>query len=83
MSELIKQFKALKNDKQRWQWVIENKDKGLRLELDNDCTIVIDTNIDERDHDDVEYCSSFDGFVGWNECVIDLLQTIGIDADSC
>ena len=84
MSSMIKEFKNLKNDKARWEWLIIHKDQGLRLELDNDDTTLIDTTIDPDGVDDsVEYYASFDSYVGWSEGVIDLLQAIGIDAESC
>lgn len=64
MSSMIKEFKSLKNDKARWEWLIIHKDQGLRLELDNDDTILIDTTIDPDEGDDsVEYYASFDNYL--------------------
>lgn len=71
--KLVQEFKKLKNDKNRWKWIIKNKDK-IELFLDNDmlCAMVIGS-------EDVLY---FDGFIGWEECVLDLLSVLGIKAET-
>lgn len=79
MSKIIDDFKVLKNDKDKWAFVLANKSK-IRLELDNDDTIVVDDNASDDDEDN---CASFAYYVGWSEGVITLLQSLGLDADSC
>lgn len=79
MSKLIKEFKSLRSDKQRWEWLIIHKDQGLRLELDNDDTILIDI---EYTGEDACY-ASFESYIGCSEGVLNLLHAIGIDADCC
>ena len=80
MSKLIEEFDALKNDKARWGWLLANKNKPLRLSLDNDDTMIIDDNASD---DDDNNHSSFDSYVGWSDGVIALLQSLGVDADAC
>ncbi len=79
MSKLIEEFNSLENDKARWGFVLAHKSK-LRLELDNDDTMVIDDNASD---DDENNYGSFDDYVGWSDGVITLLNAIGLDADSC
>ena len=83
-SELIKKFKALNNDKQRWIWLMAHKDKGLKLVLDNDDTVIVDTNFDpdEVDEDFVLH-ASFDSYIGYSEGVFNMLCVIGIEAECC
>ena len=78
MSNLLKEFDELNNDKERWLWVLENKDKVF-IELDNDITLVSST-IECEDGEEVEY-TSFDEFLGNKDGVLDLLQALGINAD--
>ena len=80
MSKLIDEFDALRGDKARWDWLIANKDKSLRLVLDNDDTMIVDNSAHE---DDENNTASFDSYIGWSEGVLNLLHAIGIDAECC
>jgi len=75
MNNLIEEFKAFKDDKQRWEWLINHKDQGVSLELDNDITMVI---CDESG----EY-ACFDDYIGYSAGVFDLMAAIGINCESC
>jgi len=85
MSKLIKEFKALENDIHRWGWVVAHKCKGISVILDNDQTIIVDTNIDADDliNTDVVSHAAFDNYIGYSEGIFNLLEAIGIDADCC
>ena len=73
MHHLFKQFNELKTDADRWQWVIDNQDKGVLVNLDNgDTYITIDGTPGHAD---------FEHYLGWSEGVFDLLDAIGIRAE--
>jgi hypothetical protein len=78
MSKLLKEFEGLNNDKERWLWVLENKDK-IFIELNNDITFVLPT-IECNENEEEEY-TSFDNFLGDKDGVLDLLQALGINAN--
>ena len=69
---LIEQFNKLKKDQQKWQFVMDNKDK-LRLMLDNDDTLVFDD-----DSDDV---GRFGDYIGNSFGVMALLGLLKIKFD--
>ena len=83
-SKLIAIFTELRSDKLRWEWLIANKDKGLKLVLDNDDTMIVDTNIDPDEVDeDFVYHASFDYYIGYSVGVFNMLHAMGIDAEFC
>ena len=59
-------------DKELWQWVVENQDKGIIVYLDNDDTFIA--------HNDCDECHSFWDYLGWSDGVVSLLEFIGINA---
>lgn len=72
MEKLKKQFEKLTTDEQRWQWLLDNKNPEITIYLDNDCTFV--------EFGEIEDAVYFDGYVGWQHCVVSLLHTIGLNA---
>lgn len=76
MKELYKQFKKLKNDKQRWEWILANQDKGITIMLDNDETFGV-----FKDDEDGDYVLDFDNYIGWANGLEILLKVVGIKAD--
>jgi hypothetical protein len=85
MTNLIKEFKALKNDQERWEWLIHNKDNGIKVILDNDMTSIVDKSIDNEEtySDDTTYHSNFEGYIGCDQGAIDLLKALGIESERC
>lgn len=71
----IEELRACKTDKERWRWLLDNKDSGLIVMLDNDDTFVSDP--DDEGADVVQ----FDWYIGWSQGVIDLLDVLGIKAE--
>ena len=68
----FEEFKAIKGDRERWQWLIKNQDAELLVYLDNDDTFVADTNDGEAD------IESFCDYIGWSEGVCTLLDIVGV-----
>tara|TARA_R110000868_G_scaffold48122_2_gene156805 strand:- start:510 stop:749 length:240 start_codon:yes stop_codon:yes gene_type:complete len=77
INQTLKDFKKLKNDEQRWKFVIENQDKGIIVHCDND-----DTFITIEDSDDDDNYDSFDNYIGWSDGVFCLLRVMGIRSES-
>ena len=75
MNKFKQKFDSLKNDVDRWKFVLENKDKDFQVLLDNDMTF-IDFNDDEFD-----LTCDFDGYLGWSDGVFSLLKALGIPHD--
>ena len=77
--QLIREFKSLNNDLERWKWVKDNQgEENLpQVDLDNDDTCLC---IDIGD-DDYEFLQ-FDNYVGWSDGVEILLKAMGIKAES-
>ena len=75
--ELAIEFQALPNDVERWGWIIAHRDM-LHVACDNDWT---GAYFDGDDNED-PYCLTFDGYVGCNRGVLNLLKAIGINASS-
>ena len=57
-------------DKDRWQWVMQNQDKGFIVMLDNDDTFI--------QREDGEQVFTFTEYLGWSEGVVILLDVIGV-----
>jgi hypothetical protein len=66
---MVKEFLENKTDEERWAWVINNKNKGIIVLLDNDTTHWCFEN-----NNDV--CYKFDRCIGY--CT-QLLDCLGID----
>ncbi len=75
MKKLVQEFKALKTDKERWQWISANQDKGITVWLDNDDTFA---QLDNFPDDTLE----FNGYVGDSAGVFSLLEAMGIKAEN-
>ena len=69
-----KDFQELTTDKDRWQWLIENKDVGFVVWLDNDNTYV-------GAEDDEDFYVSFDDYVGSDQGTRVLLDVLGINSE--
>lgn len=71
MSDLTK-FKNLKNDTEKWEFLIKNK-TTLTVQLDNDDTFVIDKNSNNDEY------GNFDDYLGWSQGIFKLLSALNID----
>ena len=74
MNNKFDEFKALKTDVERWQWLVENQDHNLAVLLDNDDTFLVDNDSEDN-------YARFDNFVGDSTGVLDLLKALGIKAE--
>jgi len=83
MTKLIEMFNNLQNDKERWKFVIENKE-NFRIRLDNDQTTIIDKAVDDEEtyHDDIQYDANFDDYIGNGQGAHTLLEVIGINSEA-
>jgi hypothetical protein len=73
--KLHDEFMSLKNDAEKWRWIIDNQNKGIIIMLDNDDTYGV-----------IEYMEDspifqFDNYIGWPDGIFDLLSAIGIKSD--
>jgi len=75
VENLVKEFESLKNDKERWLWAVNNQDKGITVNLDNDDTFITFDNIEDGP------ILQFDWHIGWADGIQHLLSAIGIKAD--
>lgn len=62
------------SDKERWEWVLANQDKGITIYCDNDATYL---QLEDENAD----CLDFDGYVGWNDGIFALFEAVGIKAE--
>jgi len=72
------EFKKLTDDRERWQWLLDNKDAEYTVFLDNDDTFVAFGSTDDINFDDVLY---FDDYIGWADGVEILMNVVGINAE--
>ena len=79
----LEELRQVESDSAKWQWLIDNKDRGLIIHLDNDDTFVsIERDMDsDEDMPDYESVTFNDG-VGWNEGIQTLLKVIGVSAEA-
>ena len=73
----------LQTDKQRWQYLLDNKlEQNLpNVMLDNDCTFVDFKDLEDEDTWETPSIM-FDQYLGWSDGVFDLLSVIGIKHES-
>ena len=76
-AEFIERFRACKNDDERWRLVLENKDLGFLVNLDNDDTFI---TLDDEKYEEVTL--NFDDYIGWSDGVLILLRVCGVMAES-
>ena len=83
--KLIDEFNTLKNDKDRFRFIIQHK--GIfKLSLDNDQTwpAVADhiaAQFSEDVVEDLPTMNDFDGYLGWSDGVVSLLEVIGVKGE--
>lgn len=77
MEELYNKFQELKNDLERWDWILKNQDKGITVWLDND-----DTYAQFNDDEEAEYLMQFNEYIGWADGIFVLMDVVGIKAES-
>ena len=70
-AKIRKEFHALPNDVERWQWVKANQDTGVVIYLDNDDTYGVLPGDEE--------VLQFDWFIGSYEGVLYLFEAMGIN----
>jgi len=73
MNAKYKEFNKLTTDKQRWTWVLMNRDI-VTIYLNNDCTFGVLDDYGEQD----EHTLNFDDSLGWDDGAITLLDAFGI-----
>ena len=71
--KLFKDFNLLNSDEEKWKFVLENKDNGITIDLDNDFTEgVFDQDVD------CEYPLKFKNYIGNSQGVRDLLAALRV-----
>jgi len=68
----------LTNDKERWEWVLANKDTGISVVLDNDDTYVISPEDDDGDR---VILFRFNNYIGNSSGVGVFLETLNIPCE--
>ena len=61
------------SDDKKWEWILQNKNTGIKILLDNDATYVT--------HDDWEHWLQFDWYIGNSAGVHILLDCLNINSD--
>ena len=72
--KMEKEFNALKNDIEKWEWVLRNQDKNIVVCCAIDYTFV-------RFGNEEDIILEFDNYIGWDDGLFDLLEAVGIDAE--
>lgn len=71
-------FDSLGTDKEKWTWVLNNKDKmELSVTLDNDNTLLI---FGEDEEEGEHIYSAFNDYLGHSYGVSELLSALGIES---
>jgi hypothetical protein len=78
--KMRKEFKILKNDIQRWKWILKNKDKIIVF-LDNDDTFAAMAEDKYNASIGNEEIFEFDTYLGYSDGVIYLLEALGIESE--
>ena len=71
---LFNKFNSLKSDRERWQWVIDNQNLGIIVNLDNDDTFITVDDVDEG-------LGRFDDYIGDSDGIFILLEVLKIKAE--
>jgi len=74
MCNLFEGFNNLKTDVEKWKWVIDNQHLGFTVMLDNDDTFL--------SHPENNEIGEFDGYLGWSDGAISLLEALGVESES-
>lgn len=73
----LKEFGKLTSDIEKWKYLINSKNCGLIVMLDNDSTFVVD----ENNKYNGEYVN-FSHYIGWSDGVMELLSSLGINFET-
>ena len=83
LKEIAEKWNALKNDNDRWQYVLEHKNE-IALRLDNDYTFPVfcETLIPDNaeDWDDLPKLDGFKWWIGNNPGISYLMEALGVEA---
>ena len=82
---LAKEFTLLKDDVERWKWIVKHQDVGITVYCDNGDTYAHfdeEYNKYEQDYNFEMQLLQFDWVIGWEEGVFNLLEAVGIKAES-
>ena len=79
----LEELRQIESDSGKWQWLIDNQDRGLFVHLDYDDTFVsvvrdVDSDEDVPGHRIVVFRES----VGWGGGIQTLLKVIGVSAEA-
>ena len=79
----LEELRQIESDSAKWQWLIDNQDRGLIVHLDDDDTFVsIDFDICS-DKDMPSYGGvTFNDCIGWSAGIQTLLKVIGVSAEA-
>ena len=79
----LEELRQIESDSAKWQWLIDNQDRGLIVHLDYDDTFVsvvrdVDSGEDVPSYKSVAFRES----VGWGGGIQTLLKVIGVSAEA-
>ena len=79
----LEELRQIESDSAKWQWLIDNQDRGLIVHLDNEDTFVsIDCDMGSGEDMPSYEAVTFDDYIGWNEGIQTLLKVIGVSAEA-
>ena len=79
----LEELRQIESDSAKWQWLIDNQDRGLIVHLYHDDTFVSIERDINSDEEMPEYRAvTFDDYIGWNEGIQTLLEVIGVSAEA-
>ena len=79
----LEELRQIESDSAKWQWLIDNQDRGLIVHLDYDDTFVSVVRDVDSDEDVPSYKSvAFGESVGWGGGIQTLLKVIGVSAEA-
>ena len=79
----LEELRQIESDSAKWQWLIDNQDRGLIVHLDNDDTFVSIEYHHDAPNDFPDFESvRFDDFIGHHDGIQTLLKVIGVSAEA-
>ena len=79
----LEELRQIESDSGKWQWLIDNQDRGLIVHLDDEDTFVSIEWDMGSDEDMPRYRSvTFNDHIGWSLGIKTLLKVIGVSAEA-
>lgn len=79
----LEELRQIESDSAKWQWLIDNQDRGLIVRLDNgEAFVSIEWDMDSGEDRPSYEAVTFDDYIDWNEGIQTLLKVIGVSAEA-